>query len=348
MRWPWSAVSKWWQPTKPSESVAKRTKPKRGKRATAQQQRRNNAANSAATKRARIDALSHKRGVYGPASLVAEVARLFPGNPHVNSLRRALARGNMGAAQDARNKLLMATSNVGTTTRLMGAWRVYQELQRQPRVGGEASVNLQNWQRRFGANRRPARTRRKAPGGMNNLENLPASDLNRLPLNVLGLIADHLNVSSTAKLATAMGKRLPDPNNFKELADLVYVSAQLAYGLMVPGYDAWRVATIVLSPQVIERFRAKATTDGEGGEYIILRGRTYSTFVPATVHERGKGFVLRHPRGDVPCNLRWGPMKWALSKGRGVPLPDEARDVVTRALRRAHSDTYPGSLVNVG
>ena len=263
--------------------------------------------------------------VYGNASLVSEVARLFPGSPHVDSLRRALTRGNANAAQAAIYKLMMDTSNVNTTSGLLGAWRGYQALPRpQP---GQASAALQNFQRRIGANRRSTRKKRKAPSGMNNLATMPPSAFDRLPNNMFRLILFQLNHPSRAKLATALGKRMPDPHNVKELRDIVYASAKVAYAAMQADDVLDDTPLPTLAKRVLSRQDKKHFTIHDDTDDVILRGRVHE----ARIFDYD--FDVHTPNVTLSFAMN-NRSKWTVFS---KPLSAEAKGVITKAMQEAYA-----------
>lgn len=270
--------------------------------------------------------------MFGNASLVAAVGRLFPGNPHVDSLRRALAGGNANAAQAAILKLMMATSNVDTTKGLLGSWRRHQALRSTP---GQASAALQNWQRRFGVNRPAASKKRKARGGMNNYTTLPRSDFDRLPRDVLNQITNHLlNHPAKAKLLTAMGKRVPDPHNLKELADIVYLGALVAYAFKADDEAPLEdLANRVLTPQNRQRFKVRVEQMDNIVDGLWVEGLRYATYIDS---EGGEMDVYSLADRLLTLTLGWKRGGFGWTYAGGGPLPPGAKDVVRRALERAH------------
>lgn len=298
-------------------------------------------------------AQASKKGVYGPTSFVVTVARLFPNaGATVNSLRTAVARNNMNAAQAAVYKLMMTTNNSSTTARLLGAWRAYQDLHKAnaQRPKGKASAQLRNFQRQFGINRRSAPVKRKAPGK----NRVPPSGFNRLPPNVLDLITAHLNHSTSAKLSTALGKRVPDPDNMKELGDIVYAAAKL---VLAKRLDKVAVARRVLGERNFQRFGYsvhikeqpiveqpfwRVPWAGPSGVEARLQGRNWTVVVGRIdsqefeVYRRGTKWPL------FLCDVSWwkNDMVWGVYRDE-QSVPRGARVVLKRELERASRPVNP-------
>lgn len=293
-------------------------------------------------------AQASKKGVYGPTSFVVTVARLFPNaGATVNSLRTAVARNNMNAAQAAVYKLMMTANNSSTTARLLGAWRAYQDLHKAnaQRPKGKASAQLRNFQRQFGINRRSAPVKRKAPGK----NRVPPSGFNRLPPNVLDLITAHLNHSTSAKLSTALGKRVPDPDNMKELGDIVYAAAKL---VLAKRAGAWRVDKVAVARRVLgernfQRFGYSVHIKEHRVRGIVsearLQGRNWTVVVIDSsdaqefeVYRRGTKWPL------FLCDVsRWNnDMVWGVYRDE-QSVPRGARVVLKRELERASRPVNP-------
>lgn len=284
--------------------------------------RRNTTANATTSKREKI----YKNGVFGNISLVSTVARLFPNSRRlVDSLRSALARGNIDAAEMAVHRLMMTTNNVTTTTRLLRAWRAYVELQKHQSRKGVASTRLQSFQRQFGVNR----PRVKAVPR----RNMPRSNFNKLPNNLVPLITAHLDLSTAAKLATALGQRIPDPNNMKELGDIVRVSAKLAYAFRNNHeYNTLTQAGRVMGNKNFDRFNPVVQGDEEDGLEVRLLGKTYVAVVPTYEQE----FRVFGPKGGFRF-VFFGSSGWTVHKwNRQDVVPKGTKLVLTRELQRVH------------
>jgi hypothetical protein len=292
-------------------------------------------------------AQASKKGVYGPTSFVVTVARLFPNaGATVNSLRTAVARNNMNAAQAAVYKLMMTANNSSTTARLLGAWRAYQNLHKAntQRPKGKASAQLRNFQRQFGINRRSAPVKRKAPGK----NRARGSNFNRLPPNVLNLITAHLNRSTSAKLSTALGKRVPDPDNMKELGDIVYAAAKLVLAKRVDkvaprrtmgernfqrfGYSV-HIKEHVSHRDGIRRNVPEARLQGRNWTVVLIDPFDAQEF---EVYRRGTKWPL------FLCDVsRWkNDMVWYVYRDK-QSLPRGARTVLKRELERASRPVTP-------
>lgn len=292
---------------------------------------RTNASGPAAAKRL---------AVFGPTSFVTAVARLFPAQKQLaDSLRGAVGRGNMDAAQTAVFRLMMTTNKVNTTAQLLGLWRGYQDLQKLGPTQGVASKQLQNFQRQFGRRNlgRPRSDFDRLPGNIRT-HLLNASAKARPPGNVQEQILKLLNAPAKAKLATAFGIRVPDPHNMKELGDIIYAAAKLSYA-------SWDITSYtkryltkhskeVLGSKNFTRFRVKYANGDDDEPIVLLRGTEYEASVFIGLGELR--FEVRNTKGHVFVFEFHGQGGWGVNKQLGGPVPNQAKSVIRRELQRAH------------
>lgn len=159
----------------------------------------------------------------------------------------------------------------------------------------------------------------------------PRSNFDRLPNDMREQIVKLLNLPSKAKFSTAFGVRIPDPDNIRELGDIVYASAMLLYAFTAAeGPENVRTQTKrVMGKKNFERFRVTFRFDERGDAYVLLRGNRWQAFLP-----RGtETFIVLNAEGTRFVFSLNGQRGWSVSRvGRSV----NAKSVIKRQLQRAH------------